>query len=228
MTVAQRHQFSLILAMLWRLLIARGTVAFSTAANPLLKSSPHFFRVTGNGWLVRLQRTAFLLSERSDSLNFRLYSSTTPRNNNNGSNNHDNWKVPEYIDIPEENLDFSFVRSSGAGGQNVNKVNSQVQLRLNVNEAYWIPYEVRQRLMQQQANRISKEGVLTIAAQEHRTQVANRKAAIQKLRDMLLQAWPRPKERRIRQGISIKTKEQRKEFKRRRSDVKAGRKKVDF
>ncbi|GAX26754.1 peptidyl-tRNA hydrolase ICT1 [Fistulifera solaris] len=227
MTVAQRHQFSIILVMLWRL-IARGTVAYSTGAISLLKSPPHCFRVTEYGWLIRAHRTAFLHPERFDSLNFRLYSSTTPRNNSNDNSNHDNWKVPEYIDIPEENLDFSFVRSSGAGGQNVNKVNSQVQVRLNVHEAYWIPYEVRQRLLQQQANRISKEGVLTIAAQEHRTQVANRKAAVQKLQNMLLQAWPRPKERRMRQGISIKTKEQRKEFKRRRSDVKEGRKKVDF
>ena len=125
-------------------------------------------------------------------------------------------------------MEFSFVRSSGAGGQNVNKVNSQVQMRLNVDEAYWIPYEVRQRLAQQQANRISKEGVLTLASQEHRTQIANRKTVMQKLHDMILQAWPRPKERHMRKGISIKTKEQRKEFKRRRSDVKEGRRKVDF
>ncbi len=225
MTVG-RHQFFILLVMLWRL-IARGAVAYSTGVNSLFKSPPHSFRASGNGLSIRLHRTAFHLPARVDSASFRLYSSTTPRNNND-SNNHDNWKVPEYIDIPQENLEFSFVRSSGAGGQNVNKVNSQVQLRLNVHEAYWIPYEVRQRLMQQQANRISKEGVLTLAAQEHRTQVANRKAAVQKLHAILLQAWPRPKERRMRQGISIKTKEQRKEFKRRRSDVKEGRKKVDF
>lgn len=144
----------------------------------------------------------------------RFYSTTTQ------------WKVPEYIDIPQEHLEFSFVRSSGAGGQNVNKVNSQVQLRFRVHEAHWIPHEVRQRLTEQQ--RISKDGVLIIAAQEHRTQVANRKAVLKKLHDMLLQAWPRPKERHMRTGISIKTKEQRKEFKRRRSHVKEGRKKVDF
>jgi len=138
------------------------------------------------------------------------------------------WKVPDYIPIPEDRIDFSFVRSSGAGGQNVNKVNSQVQLRFHVPTAFWIPHEVRQRLVSQFNSRINKDDFLIIAAQEHRTQTANRKEALSKLQAFLKQAWERPKERKMRTGISKKTKEQRKEFKRRRSEVKERRRRVDL
>lgn len=223
MTITCRRYLPFLsLVMMWKLLL-RSTLASSTDAAFVVRTPPLFCSTPARASLSSLRHTDFLLPERTTAPQFRLSSTTTPHNSN-----HDNWKVPEYIDIPQEHLEFSFVRSSGAGGQNVNKVNSQVQLRLHVHEAYWIPHEVRQRLAQQQANRVSKEGVLTLAAQEHRTQIANRKAVLQKLHDMLLQAWPRPKERHMRKGISIKTKEQRKEFKRRRSDVKEGRRKVDF
>lgn len=138
------------------------------------------------------------------------------------------WKVPTSIRIPSEAVDMSFVRSSGAGGQNVNKVNSQVQLRMHLDSASWIPYEVRARLQVNEAPRINKEGYLVIHSQEHRTQTANRQTAFAKLERMILEAWPRPKKRRIKKGLSKKTKEERKEFKRRRSEVKANRRPVDF
>src|SRR3569623_2062154 len=117
---------------------------------------------------------------------------------------------------------------SGSGGQNVNKVNSQVQIRFHVLTASWVgPYEVRERLAQQQANRINKDGYLVLHAQEYRTQAQNRSAVIDKLREMIAQAWPRPVQRKVRQGLSRRTKEQRKEFKRKRSLVKESRRKVD-
>ena len=144
------------------------------------------------------------------------------------NDNNDNWKVPETIHIPEESLDMSFVRSSGSGGQNVNKVNTQVQIKVLIDAMGYIPYEVRERLRKREAKRINKEGYLVIQVQEFRTQVQNRKAAVQKLREMILQAWPRPKKRNMRTGLSEKTKKQRREDKRKRKLIKESRRPVDF
>ena len=164
-------------------------------------------------------------------MTFRLFAGKA--NNDDGGDDDDddddkNWKVPQTIHIPEECLDMSFVRSSGAGGQNVNKVNTQVQIKVLIDAMGWIPYEVRERLRQQEAKRINKEGFLVLQVQEYRTQVQNRKAAIQKLREMILQAWPRPKKRNMRTGLSEKTKKQRREDKQRRKLVKESRRRVDF
>lgn len=148
---------------------------------------------------------------------FRLFATT---------GKEDNWKVPAKIYIPEDALDISFVRSSGAGGQNVNKVNTQVQIRFDVMQAHWLPYEVRQRLKTQQKSRVNQLGILTLASQEHRTQTANRKAAMKRLHDLVLRAWERPKQRQMRKGISQKTKNQRKDFKRKRKQLKEGRRPV--
>ena len=154
-------------------------------------------------------------------LSHRLFAQTS-------NDNNDNWHVPKTIHIPEESLDMSFVRSSGAGGQNVNKVNTQVQLRVLIDGMGWIPYEVRERLRQQETKRINKEGFLILQVQEFRTQTQNRKAAITKLREMILRAWPRPKKRQMRKGISEKTKKQRREDKRKRKLVKESRRRVEF
>ena len=140
----------------------------------------------------------------------------------------DNWVVPKTIDIPEDRLEFQFVRSSGAGGQNVNKVNTKVEIRFAVMEAEWLPLEVRQRLQAQQANRINKDGILSISSQENRTQIQNRKAVVSKLQSMILEAYPRPKERKQRKGPSKAQKEQNKEFKRKRSQLKASRRQLDW
>ena len=91
----------------------------------------------------------------------------------------DTWIVPNYVPIPLDRLQISYVRSSGSGGQNVNKVNTQVQLRFHVLSASWLPYEVRERL--QQHNRINKAGELLVACQEHRTQTQNQQQALKKL-----------------------------------------------
>lgn len=140
------------------------------------------------------------------------------------------WTIPSFIRIPMDQLEMSFVRSSGAGGQNVNKVNSQVQIRLDLtNNAHWLPYEVRLRLEEQQRSRINKDNVLILAVQEHRTQTANRQSAIKKLEKMILDAWSRPNIRKQRTGVSHQAKRERVEMKRRRSQVKQNRRPVgDF
>ncbi|CAB9524401.1 hydrolase ICT1, mitochondrial [Seminavis robusta] len=142
------------------------------------------------------------------------------------NNNNDNWQVPKSIEIPVEKIDLSFTKSSGAGGQNVNKVNTKVELRFEVLEADWLPLEVRERLYQQQRSRINKKGFLSLQAQEHRTQEKNRKTAVSKLQTMILEAWERPKERKMRTGISRAAKARNVENKRRRSNVKESRKSV--
>jgi protein subunit release factor B len=136
------------------------------------------------------------------------------------------WIVPKTVDIPEDRLEVSFVRSSGSGGQNVNKVSTKVELRMHVPTANWIPREVRERLQSQQSNRISKDGYLALTSQEHRTQGMNRKAALAKLEKMLLEAWPRPTVRKQRTGVSRAAKRRNMEFKKKRSETKTNRRQV--
>lgn len=136
--------------------------------------------------------------------------------------------VPKKINIPETDFEISFVRSSGAGGQNVNKVNTKVEIRFRVLDAKWIPLEVRERLIQNEANRVNKEGYMSLTSQEYRTQTQNRKDVFEKLETMVLKAYPRPKIRKVKKGISKATKERNKNDKRKRSEVKANRGRVDF
>eukprot|EP00904_Undaria_pinnatifida_P007034 jgi/Undpi1/3460/HiC_scaffold_16.g06832.m1 len=129
-------------------------------------------------------------------------------------------------DIPEDQLEVSFSRSSGAGGQNVNKLSTKVEMRFVVSEADWLPHDVRLRLARQQSGRMNNRGELVVTAQEFRTQRQNRSQALHKLKEMVEEAWEPAKERKLRTGISKTGKEIRKADKRHRSQVKAGRSKV--
>ena len=142
------------------------------------------------------------------------------------------WKIPSSIVIPKDVLEINFVRSSGAGGQNVNKVNTKVEVRIDLRSllvSSWLPAEVRVRLQQQQANRINKNGILALTSQENRTQAMNKKTAIDKLKAMILQAYTRPKIRKQRPigSTSKATKRKNVEYKRKRSQTKQNRKRVD-
>lgn len=138
------------------------------------------------------------------------------------------WTVPASIPIPEDQLTISFSRASGAGGQNVNKVETKVELRFHLDSASWIPSEVRQRLKSNESNRINSEGYMTVTSQEYRTQVQNRKDALRKLEEILRNSWARPKVRKMRKGLSKKAKENRLENKKKQSMKKEGRRRVDF
>ena len=103
--------------------------------------------------------------------------------------------VRENLNIPEGELDFTTSRSSGPGGQNVNKVNTRVTLLWNMAESPSISDEQRALLREHLAGRISREGVLRVVSQRHRTQWANREAALRRfaelIADALTEATPR-------------------------------------
>ena len=122
------------------------------------------------------------------------------------------------VQIDSEELDERFVRASGPGGQNVNKVSTAVELRFDVRRSSLAP-EVQSRLIALAGRRATDEGVLVIDSREHRTQAKNREAARARLATLLAQATARLKKRkptRPKAGV----REQRLETKRRRSQVK--------
>jgi len=125
------------------------------------------------------------------------------------------------LSLDESEVEERFVRSSGPGGQNVNKVATAVQLRVDVN-ASSLPDPVKERLMALAGSRMTDAGVLVIDAREHRTQAQNREAARERLIALIRRAAHEPKKRRAtRPGMAAK--ERRLTTKKRRGEIKAGR-----
>ena len=128
-------------------------------------------------------------------------------------------RVTDQIGIDESEIEESFVRSSGPGGQNVNKLSTAVQLRFDVRRSPSLPNDVAIRLMRLAGSRMTKDGVLVIIAQNHRTQERNRAEARERLVDLVAAAAVKPVPRRATKPTKA-SRQKRLEGKKHRSVIK--------
>jgi len=129
-------------------------------------------------------------------------------------------RITERIAIDDAELEEQFIRSSGPGGQNVNKLSTAVQLRFDLRHSPSLPDDVRERAERLAGHRLTREGVLVITAQRHRTQERNRQDARDRLVELLRAAAVAPVPRRPTRPTRA-SRERRIEGKKRRSGIKS-------
>jgi ribosome-associated protein len=128
-------------------------------------------------------------------------------------------RITDHISIVEDELEERFIRASGPGGQNVNKLNTAVQLRFDVRHSPALRDDVRARLTRLAGRRLTNDGVLVITAQRHRTQERNRQDALDRLIELIRRAAVAPKPRRPTKPTKG-SKERRLQGKKQRSTIK--------
>ncbi|KAL3901126.1 MAG: hypothetical protein SGCHY_000846 [Lobulomycetales sp.] len=135
-------------------------------------------------------------------------------------------------DFPRSKLNTTFVRSSGPGGQNVNKVSTKAQCSLHIDTATWIPVHVRTKLKTTEANRMNKRGELIFSSDRNRTQLSNLEDCIEKIYQTIMEAAALPKDPSEEQQEKVKEHKvkmkERSVFRKQERSRKKQNRKIDF